>query len=313
MKDPTIVFLDKSTLGDIDNIDEISILGKFIAYDETQLNLRIERSAEAHVLITNKVLIDKELIDACPNLKLICVAATGMNNVDLEYAEKNNIVVKNVAGYSTDSVAQSTISMLLYLVHRSRYYDEYVKSGEYIQSPVFTHMGPAFWELKNKIFGIIGLGAIGKRVAELASAFGSKIVYYSTSGTNIKSVYEHRDLATLLKISDIVSVHCPLNENTKNLISMEELRLMKREAFLLNMGRGGIVNEEALSQAIDQEIIAGAALDVLSAEPAQADNPLMHVKKKDRLFITPHIAWASVESRRVLVSKIARNIKEFLR
>lgn len=312
MKTPNIVFLDASTLGDIDNLSLISELGTYLEYDFTPNDLRIERSKNADIIITNKVIIDQELMDACTHLKLICIAATGMNNVDLEFAAQRNIKVKNVAGYSTESVAQSTFSMLFHLLHHNRYYDEYVQSGEYIKSPIFTHHKYGFWELKNKVFGIIGMGTIGKRVAEIASVFGSRVIYYSTSGLNRHSVYNQVDLNQLLRISDVVSVHCPLNEKTRDLISKEELRLMKKNAILINMGRGGIVNEEALSYAIDNEYIAGAALDVLTSEPIKSDNPLLSVNKKNRLFITPHIAWASIQSRRYLVEKIAKNIKDFL-
>jgi lactate dehydrogenase-like 2-hydroxyacid dehydrogenase len=312
MKTPVIVFLDATTLGDVDNISLISDLGSYTEFDFTSDDLRVERSMNADILITNKVLIDDKLMDACNQLKLVCIAATGMNNVDLEYAAKKGIEVQNVAGYSTESVAQSTYSMLFYLLHQNRYYDMYVQSGEYAKSPIFTHQGPCFWELKNKIFGIIGMGAIGKRVAGLATAFGSRVIYYSTSGSNLSCGYEHVDLEHLLQVSDIISIHCPLNERTKDLIGGKELDMMKSGVILLNMGRGGIVNEKALSIAIDQEQIAGAAIDVLTAEPIKSDNPLMQVKNKNRLFITPHIAWASLESRRLLVEKLAQNIRDFL-
>ena len=309
---PRIVFLDVSTLGDVENISLIKELGSYKGFEYTPFEQRIERSRNADIIITNKVVIDKELMDACSDLKLICIAATGMNNVDLNYAKKKEIEVKNVAGYSTESVTQSTFSMLFYLLHHHRYYDDYVRSGSYIKSPVFTHPGPGFWELNNKTFGIIGMGAIGKRVAEVATAFGSRVIYYSTSGLNLDTGYEPVDLKHLLQESDIITVHCPLNERTRDLIGLDELRLMKQEALLLNMGRGGIVNEQALSIAIDEKLIAGAAVDVLTAEPLRSENPLIHVKNKDSLFITPHIAWASFESRKLLVEMIALNIRDFL-
>jgi glycerate dehydrogenase len=251
-------------------------------------------------------------MDACSRLKLVCVAATGMNNVDLEYARQKDIEVRNVAGYSTESVAQSTFSMLFYLLHKSRYYDEYVLSGDYVKSPVFTHSGPSFWELKNKTFGIIGMGTIGSRVAQLATAYKSRVIYYSTSGKNREAGYKNVDLKELLKTSDVISIHCPLNDQTHNLIGSQELDMMKPEVILLNMGRGGIVNEKALANAIDTKQISGAAVDVLTSEPIKHDNPLVKVENKDRLFITPHIAWASIESRRLLVEKISQNIIDFL-
>jgi lactate dehydrogenase-like 2-hydroxyacid dehydrogenase len=307
-----IVFLDISTIGEVYNLSHFGEIGDFISYDITEPDQRIERISDCQVVITNKVVIDKEIIEACPEMKLICVAATGMNNIDVEYAVRKGIVVKNVAGYSTESVAQSTFSMLLYLIHSTAYYDKYVKEGKYSQSPIFTHYGPQISELKGKQFGIIGLGAIGKRVALIAEVFGAKVMYFSTSGKNLVSQYLHLQLNELLSTSDVVSVHCPLNEQTKDLISEEQLKLMKPTAYLLNAGRGGIINEQALARALDKNLIAGAALDVLSKEPIDPNNPLLKIKQKEKILITPHIAWASKESRSLLVEKIVENIREFL-
>jgi glycerate dehydrogenase len=262
------------------------------------------------VVITNKVLINRDVMDACPELELICIVATGMNNVDLDYAAQKGIVVKNVAGYSTESVTQCTFSLLLYLLNAGRYYDDYVKSGQYAASPVFTHLGREFWELAGKRFGIIGMGTIGRRVATVASAFGAKIAYYSTSGKNLDAAgFPHLSLEELLQTSDVVSIHCPLNDQTRNLLTESRLRMMKRSAYLLNMGRGGIVDEAALARMIDENRIAGAALDVLAAEPIATDSPLLKVLNKEKLYITPHIAWASREARRLLISRTAQNIK----
>jgi lactate dehydrogenase-like 2-hydroxyacid dehydrogenase len=307
-----IVFLDISTIGELDNLSRLKEIGEFVSYESTKPNQCIERISDCQVVITNKVVIDKDVIDACPALKLICVAATGMNNIDVGYAVKRGVEVKNVAGYSTESVAQSTFSMLFYLMHRTSYYDKYVKEGMYAHSSIFTHHGRPFTELKGKQFGIIGLGSIGKRVAAIAGVFGCRVVYYSTSGKNLDTNYTHLPLNDLLSTSDIVSVHCPLNEQTKNLIDTEQLKLMKQTAYLLNMGRGGIINEPALAEALEKNWIAGAALDVLTKEPIGADNPLLKIKQKEKILITPHIAWASKESRTLLVEKIVENIREFL-
>jgi glycerate dehydrogenase len=306
-----MVFLDAVTVEPVDNLSEISMLGDYTGYDITSPAESIERIAGHNVVITNKVVIDRAVMDACPDLQLICIVATGMNNVDLDYAARKGIAVKNVAGYSTESVTQCTFSMLFYLLNASRYYDDYVKSGRYAASPVFTHLGREFWELAGKRFGIIGMGTIGRRVAEVASAFGAEAVYYSTSGKNLNAAgYPHLPLEDLLQTSDVVSIHCPLNERTRNLFTESRLRMMKPGAFLLNMGRGGIVDEAALARAIDENRISGAALDVLSAEPILADSPLLSVRQKEKLFITPHIAWASREARRLLVTRTAQNIKE---
>lgn len=314
MDKPTkIVFLDAATVGDVDSLVKISSLGEYTAYDVTEPAERVERIKGHDVVMTNKVLIDREVMDSCPEVKLICVVATGMNNVDLPYAARKGITVKNVAGYSTESVAQCTFSMLLYLLHSSAYFDAYVKSGQYAASRMFTHLGREYLELNHKLFGIIGLGAIGKQVAKLAEAFGAKVIYYSTSGTNLEGTgYQHLPLEELLQTADVVSIHCPLNDKTLNLLDNARLRMMKPTAYLLNMGRGGVVNEAALARAIDEDRIAGAALDVLTAEPIAADNPLLSVRNAHKLFITPHIAWASREARRRLIDMTVENIKSYV-
>ena len=306
-----IVFLDASTIGDVPNMGEITSLGNYVEYPVTSHGQRIERLVGADVAIVNKVVIDREVMDACPHLRLVCVAATGMNNIDLAYAAEKGIIVKNVAGYSTNSVAQVTISLVLGLLTRTHDYNEYIQNGGYAASPIFTHFGQPFWELSGKQYGIIGLGTIGKRVAAIAEAFGANVCYYSTSGKNLNNRYKHLDLSRLLQTSDVVSIHAPLNDQTHHLIGMPQLRMMKPSALLINVGRGGIVDEAALAEAIDSDMIAGAGLDVFTREPLPADHPLLTVCNKDKLLLLPHIAWASVEARTVLVSRIAENIKSF--
>lgn len=303
-----IVFLDTITLGEVSNLNNFSKLGNFVPYHTTTPEQVIERVKNAHVIITNKVQITAEIMDACNNLKLICIAATGMNNVDLQHASENDIDVKNVAGYSTESVAQFTFNMLFYLLHQTEYYNKYVQLGEYQQSSLFTHHKFSFFELKDKIFGIVGLGNIGRRVAQLATAFGARVLYYSTSGKNNTTDYRQVSLTELMSNADCITVHCPLNEQTQNLIGKQQLALMKPSAYILNLGRGGIINETDLAQAIDNNKIAGAATDVYTNEPITADNPLLHVRNKNRLLLTPHIAWASVEARELLLNKIYDNI-----
>lgn len=310
---PKIVFLDSSTLGNVDNLFLVDNLGEYREYDATAANDTIKRVSDAEIVICNKVHIDKQVMDACPKLKLICISATGMNNVDLDYAKIKGIQVKNVAGYSTESVAQSTFSMLFHLLHQNRYYDDYVRSGKYCDSPIFTHYGPGFWELKGKSFGIIGLGNIGKRVAKIAEVFGSQVYYHSTSGKNMDGDYPQVSLDELMSNCDIISIHCPLNEQTNGLIDRTQLKLMKAGAYLLNMGRGGIVVEQALAEAIDKQWIAGACVDVLTQEPISKENPLLSIERKQNIFITPHTAWASMEARRLLVVKLAANISEYLK
>lgn len=308
-----IVFLDRDTVGDVENLNIFEKYGEFISYPTTSAEQTIERCDRADIIITNKVVIDRQVMAHAPNLKLICIAATGMNNVDLVYAAEKNIAVRNVSGYSTHSVTQSTFSMLLHLLNKNGYYDEYVKSGDYAKSPIFTHLDKPFFELYGKVFGIIGMGTIGQSVARVASAFGCRVIYYSTSGKNqAQPGYRHYPLDELLRISDIVSVHAPLNEATLNLLDRSALRLMKKTALLINVGRGGIINEKDLASALDEGDIAGVGIDVLTAEPIHPENPLNFVKARDKIFITPHIAWASIEARTQLVNKIAENIDSYL-
>ncbi len=308
---PLIVFLDASTVGSDTDLSVFETLGTFKKFDTTSPEEVIERIKGADVVITNKVVLDKNALEKANNLKLICIAATGTNNVDIEYAKKKGIAITNVARYSTYSVVQHTFAMLFYLLENLRYYDDFVKTGLYSQSKIFTHTGRPFFEIKGKTWGIIGLGTIGREVAKVASSFGAKVIYYSTTGIDRQEVYERKDLDTLLRESDIVSIHAPLNEKTKNLITYEKIKLMKKTAFILNLGRGGIINEEDLAKALDEGIIAGAGLDVLEKEPIEKENPLLKIKDKSRLFITPHIAWTSIEARRKLIKEIAENIKAF--
>lgn len=312
MKKVKIVFLDAGTVGDTGNLWRLQEAGETVFYAFSLPGEIIPRAGDAEIVITNKVPIDKSVMDSCPRLKLICIAATGMNNVDLVHAGSRGIVVKNVAGYSTESVVQSTFSLLLYLTNHLRYYDEYTKSGAYFRNPVFTHFGKNFYELHGKQFGIIGLGTIGRRVAEVASAFGSKVSYYSTTGRNLDNPYPHLALPALLASSDVVSVHCPLTPETRNLIGYERLKLMKNTALLLNTGRGGIIHEADLARALDEGLIAGAGLDVLEEEPPGPGNPLFSLNHPERLVISPHMAWASDESRERLIEGILNNINEYL-
>lgn len=304
-----IVLLDTLTYGDT-SLEEFNALGAVCAYSTTSAEETPERVRDAEVIVTNKVVINDAVMEAAPSLKLICVAATGMNNIDHEAAARRGITVKNVAGYSTDAVVQHTFSMLFYLMGHSRYYDEYVKSGGWQKEAVFAHIGPSFSELRGKTWGIIGLGEIGRGVANVAKAFGVRVCYYSTSGKNDNSEFEKTTLSRLIENSDIISIHAPLNPATENLISHSELLQMKDGAVLLNLGRGGIVDEDALSVIIDVKPIF-VGLDVLSREPMQTPHPLLNIQHPERLYITPHIAWTSREARDRLIDATVENIKTF--
>jgi len=305
-----IVLLDALTYGDA-SLGEFNMLGVVAAYPFTSTEQTAERVANANIIVTNKVVIDDAVMAAAPNLKLICVAATGTNNIDHDAAARRAIAVKNVAGYSTDAVVQHTFSMLFYLMGHSRYYDEYVKSGAWQKEAVFAHIGPSFSELRGKTWGIIGLGEIGRNVAKIASAFGANVCYYSTSGKNENSEYEKTTLSRLIENSDVISIHAPLNKSTENLISHSELLQMKDGAVLLNLGRGGIVDEDALSVIIDVKPIF-VGLDVLAKEPMKMPHPLLSIKHPERLYITPHIAWTSREARERLIAFTIENIKTFV-
>lgn len=307
-----ICILDALTLGDDVDLSIFDGLGPVSIYPTTRPEQVVERIKDQEVIITNKVILNESNLQHAERLQLICVAATGTNNIDLQYAESRNIKVTNVSAYSTPSVAQHTFAMLFYLLESLAYYDQYVKSGAYAQSKIFTHLDRPYWELKGKQWGIIGLGTIGKEVARLAQAFGCRIAYYSTSGKNNDPTYQRVELDELLRSSDLISIHAPLNERTENLIRYEHFKQMPPHTILLNLGRGGIVNEGDLARALDEELIQGAALDVLTSEPIEENNPLLKIKNSQRLLITPHIAWASVEARQRLVERIAENIQDFI-
>jgi glycerate dehydrogenase len=304
-----IVFLDAATLGNDIDLSPIEKLGVLTSYDNSLKDQVKSRIKDADVVIVNKINLGAEEFEAAPNLKLVCVAATGTNNIDMASANKAGIKVMNVVDYSTESVAQVTFASLLSLICSIGYYDNVVKSGAYSQSQFFTDSGRSFQELKGKCFGIVGMGNIGKRVASIASSFGCKVYYYSTNGIAHCKDYPSVSLEELLQKSDVISIHSPLNEKTKNLISLKEMKEMKTSAVLINMGRGGIVNESDLVQSLNFGLIAGAVIDVYEDEPIKSDHPYMKIKDKEKVILTPHIGWASIEARKVLVDKLAENIK----
>jgi lactate dehydrogenase-like 2-hydroxyacid dehydrogenase len=307
-----LVFLDVKTLGSVPNINILEQFGEVVYYHTTSPEQIRERIREADIVITNKVILDRNTIAQAEKLKLICVAATGTNNVDKAAAGERGIPVKNAEDYSSNSVAQGTFALLLHLLTHISYYDKYVKQGSYSQSDIFTHLEKPFWELAGKQFGIIGLGNIGRQVAKIAEAFGCEPVYYSASGSNHHPRYRRLELEEFLKTSDIVSIHAPLNEYTANLLHYDRLRLMKKSAILINAGRGGIIHEADLARALDEGLIAGAGIDVFEKEPIATHNPLLHVKNRDRIALTPHVTWASIEARSSLITKVSSNIREFL-
>jgi glycerate dehydrogenase len=304
-----LAFLDAATMGDV-SFEPFEQLGDFTRYENSTPEEACERVRDLDVLLINKVLVDKELIDSAPNLKLICIAATGVNNIDVEYAASKGIPVRNAVGYSTDSVVQTTYMHILSLVGGAPYFDDSVKSGSYSRSGMFTDPNWNWWELAGKTIGIIGMGNIGSKVARIADAFGMKVCYFSTSGTGHCKEYPSLPLEELLAISDIVSIHAPLNERTNRLIGKEQLAMMKPSAYLVNVGRGAIVVEEDLAEAVDNGVIAGAGMDVFVQEPIPEDHPYLRMKHPERMRLTPHIAWASIEARSRLIGIMADNIRK---
>lgn len=306
-----IVFLETDTLGDDVDLSIFDQLGEVVKYPCSEPQENADRVADADVIIVNKVQMCEKTLEKASKLKLICVTGTGTNIIDFDYTNNRNITVTNVKGYSTYSVVQHTFALFFYLYEKLSYYDHFVKSGGYIKSDVFSHFEMKFHELYGKTWGIIGLGDIGRGVAEVAKLFGCDIIYYSTSGSNHNPNYKQVDMETLLKESDIISIHAPLNNNTRDLIGEEELRKMKKSTILLNLGRGPIINEDALAKALKEEWIAAAGLDVLTVEPMHPNNPLIEINDSTKLIITPHIAWATVEARQRVTEEVYQNILAF--
>ncbi|MDE6937103.1 MAG: D-2-hydroxyacid dehydrogenase [Lachnospiraceae bacterium] len=306
-----IVFLDVKTIGEDIDLSGYEQLGEVVRYPFSAPGEIPARAEDADVLVLNKPRIDEEAIRGALKLKLVCVTGTGTNNLDKDYLKSRNIAWRNVAGYSTESVAQHTFAMLFYLLEKLSFYDDYVKENRYTGDTSFTHFEEHFHELNGKTWGIIGLGNIGRRVASIAEAFGSRVIYSSPSGSAPQPGYRQTDMDTLLASSDIISVHAPLNRHTEDLIGAEAFRRMKSSCIFLNLGRGAIVDEQALAQALIHDEIAAAGLDVLREEPIRPDHPLLGIRDSKKLLITPHVAWASVESRTRLMGIVLEQIREF--
>ena len=308
-----IVFLEAQSIGDDIDLSGFDALGEVVKYPIATAEQTPELIADADVAVLSKIPVNEATIGAAKNLKLVCLTATGFNNLNGDYLKKRGIAAYNVAGYSTNGVAQHTFALLFYILEKLNYYDNYVKSGEYARGTCFSHFGQNFFELDGKTWGIIGLGAIGNRVAQIAKAFGCHIICYSASGKKYNTEYEQVSLDELLSRSDILSVHAPLNGYTENLMTLEKFRKMKKSAIFLNLARGAIVNEPDLYTALTEGSIAGAGLDVLCKEPMNPENPLLKIQNSNKLIITPHIAWAAKETRFRVVDEVVKNIQRFQR
>ena len=312
--DDRIVGIEIATRPDCINEEIAKLITEYYTgYEFTAPEQVLERAANADILIVNKVKLTADIIGNLPKLRLICEAATGVDNIDVQAAAARGIPVKNAKGYSTHSVAEATLGGAIAMLREIVYYDGFVKQGEYSSSPRLFNYDRPTRQLYGRKWGIVGLGAIGHAVAELAGAFGCEVAYHSVSGNKRAEKYPEMELMELLKWADILSIHSPLNERTRGLIGMAELRCMKPTAILVNVARGGIVDEQALADALDGGILCGAVVDVFSQEPIPADNPLLKIKDPYRLLLSPHNAWSAQESIDNLVQAIVENIQTFLK
>lgn len=313
-KKPNIVILERNSVGTDIDVSCFEKLGNVTYYRNTVTAEEVqERTKDADIIIANKSPMWEESLKDSPNVKLICEFATGFDNCDLDYLSGRGIRVANVRNYSTDMVSQHTFTLALALVQKLAHYDTYVKSGEYSAQDRFSNFDISFNELAGKTWGIVGMGNIGRKVAKIAEAFGCKVIFHSVTGKSTVTEYIQVDKETLLKESDVLSLHCPLSELSRNFIDKEALSKMKNTAVLINVSRGPVVNNADLYDALVEEQIAAAGLDVLEQEPLELSNPLSKIKDSTRLIITPHLAWASVEARTRCVEETYKNAEAFLR
>ena len=308
-----IVILERGTVGMDVSVDILHELGNVTIYENSKVIQVADRVKDADIIIANKMPLSRHTLKDASHVKLIAQFATGYDNIDLDYCRKRSIAVCNISDYSTPSVTQHTFALALYLSEHLPYYDEYVKSGSWAAQEGFTHFSNTFYELSGKTWGIIGMGNIGRRVASAASAFGCRVVWSSTTGNKRDEGYEQLSLNELLGVSDYVSIHCPLTRATHHLINADSLKLMKNSAILINVARGGVVDSAALADALNSHTIAAAGIDVVEGEPISVNNPLNTIKDSDRLIITPHMAWASLEARSRVVTEAYKNIAAFLK
>lgn len=308
-----IVVLERNSVGEDIDVSFYEKLGEVVYYPNTVKEDAAEKVKDADIIVANKAPMNEETLKDASKVKLICEFATGYDNVDLDYCKSRGIRVANVVNYSTDAVAQHTIAMYLYLAESLRHYDDYVKSGAYGAQSRFSNFDVPFAELTDKTWGIIGMGNIGKKTARIAEAFGCRVIFHSVTGKSSCKEYEQVDFDTLLRESDVLSLHCPLSDLTRDLIDLDAMKKMKKTAYLINVARGPVVNNGDLYTALEEGIIAGAGLDVLEKEPIAADNPLVKIQDSRKLFITPHLAWASTEARCRLVKEVYLNMEAFIK
>lgn len=307
-----IVILERNSAGLDISMEPIYRLGEVTEYPNTLTPQVAERVKDAQIIVANKVKLNEETLKDAPNVQLICLFATGYDNVDLEYCSSRGIKVANMRDYSTPAVVQHTFTLALWLLEKMSFYDHYVKSGAYAAQDRFSNFDRPFYELDGKTWGIVGMGNIGRKVASIATAFGCHVIFYSASGKSTCTEYERVEFDELLQRSDILSLHCPLSDKTHYLIDLPALRKMKKTAILINVARGAVVNNADLYTALEESSIAAAGLDVIEQEPISKDNPLGKIQDSTKLIMTPHMAWASTEARNRLIEGTAKNIEAFL-
>lgn len=307
-----LVVLERNSVGTDVDVSCYEKFGEVEYYPNTVAENTAERVKDADIVIVNKAPMNESTLKDAPNVKLICLFATGFDNMDLAYCKSRGIKVANVVNYSTAAVVQHTILLALALEEKLVHYDNYVKSGEYGAQDRFSNFDRPFRELAGKTWGIVGMGNIGRGVARVAQAMGCKVIFYSASGKSTCTEYERVELDVLFAQSDILSLHCPLSDRTRGLINKEAFSKMKQSAVLVNVARGPVVDTQALYEALTRGQIAAAGLDVLEKEPISRDNPLNEIKDSTKLIITPHLAWASTEARERLVDEVVKNIQAFL-
>lgn len=307
-----LVVLERNSVGTDVDVSCFEKFGEVVYYPNTVADNAAERVKDADIIIANKAPLNESTLKDAPNVKLICLFATGFDNIDIAYCKSRGIKVANVVNYCTPAVAQHTLLLALMLTEKITFYDNYVKSGTYSAQDRFSNFDRPFNDLNGKTWGIVGMGTIGRKVASLAQAFGCKIIFYSASGRSTCTEYERVEFNTLLKESDILSLHCPLSDRTKGLINEAAFEQMKKTAILINVARGPVVDTQALYDALINNQIAAAGLDVLEKEPMTKDNPLGKIQDSTKLIITPHMSWASTESRICLIGEVVKNIEAFL-
>ena len=308
-----IVIADKDSVGTDMDYSIYDELGEVTYYDDkvTEGNAA-ERLKGANVLVINKSQITDKILDVAPDLELICEFATGFDNANIPACDRHGVKVANVVNYSTASVAQHTFAMLFYLMENLRHYDEFVKSGDYANQEHFCCLDIPFDELDGKTYGIVGMGNIGRKVAQIATAYGAHVIFYASSGHSYCTDYEQVSFDELLSRSDVISLHCPLSDRTRDLFDKRAFEKMKKTAILINVARGAVVVEKDLTDALLEGQIAAAGLDVLNPEPMAKDSSLLQIRDSGKLIVTPHLAWASTQARTRCLDEVKKNIVSWM-